>query len=42
MRFLPQIVEYERLSSSQIIVTNGLGADNRVVINGTSLLNQVR
>lgn len=41
-RFLPQIVQYERLSAHQVIVTGGLGADNRVVVTGTSLLNQVR
>lgn len=41
-RFLPQIVEYEELEPGTVVITNGLGADNRVVVAGTSLLNQVR
>lgn len=41
-RFLPQIVQYQQLSPSEVIVTSGLGEDNRVVVSGTSLLNQVR
>ncbi|QTH63626.1 efflux RND transporter periplasmic adaptor subunit [Psychrosphaera ytuae] len=41
-RFLPQIVEYEELEPGLVVITNGLGADNRVVVEGSSLLNQVR
>jgi cobalt-zinc-cadmium efflux system membrane fusion protein len=41
-RFLPQIVEYEELKPGVVIITNGLGGDNRVVVTGSSLLNQVR
>lgn len=41
-RFLPQIVQYHQLSPNEVLVTAGLGADNRVVVGGTSLLNQVR
>lgn len=41
-RFLPQIVEYEDLESGVLVITKGLGADNRVVVEGSSLLNQVR
>lgn len=41
-RFLPQIVQYREISANQVLITQGLGADNRVVIAGTSLLNQVR
>lgn len=41
-RFLPQIVEYEELEPGVVMITNGLGADNRVVVQGSSLLNQVR
>ena len=41
-RFLPQIIEYQVLEPGLVIVTNGLGEDNRVVVSGTSLLNQVR
>ena len=41
-QFLPQIVEYEELDPGVVMITNGLGADNRVVVEGSSLLNQVR
>lgn len=41
-RFLPQIVEYKELEPGVVLITNGLGSDNRVVVEGTSLLNQVR
>ncbi|GGD60848.1 efflux RND transporter periplasmic adaptor subunit [Lacimicrobium alkaliphilum] len=41
-RFMPQIVRYQMLGEQSIVITAGLGADNRVVISGASLLNQVR
>jgi hypothetical protein len=41
-RFLPQIVEYEELEPGFVVITKGLGTDNRVVVEGSSLLNQVR
>jgi cell division protein FtsB len=41
-RFLPQLVRYSEVSPSKVLITHGLGADNRVVTFGTSLLNQVR
>jgi len=41
-RFLPQIVEYQQLQPGAVVITNGLGSDNRVVVEGASLLNQVR
>ena len=41
-RFLPQVVGYQNIEPGIVVVTSGLGADNRVVVNGTSLLNQVR
>ena len=41
-RFLPQIVEYQPLEPGVVVITKGLGAHNRVVVKGTSLLNQVR
>lgn len=41
-RFLPQPVKYEVLEPGFVLVTHGLGADNRVVVEGASLLNQVR
>lgn len=41
-RFLPQIVRYQNIEADIIAITHGLGSDNRVVVNGTSLLNQIR
>ncbi|AWL13145.1 hypothetical protein HMF8227_02693 [Saliniradius amylolyticus] len=41
-RFLPQQIQYQALGPDRVVITQGLGADNRVVVNGTSLLNQVR
>lgn len=41
-RFMPQIVEYQELEPGVVVITKGLGADNRVVVEGASLLNQVR
>lgn len=41
-RFIPQQVQFEKLSAKRVIVTNGLGSDNRVVVDGASLLNQIR
>jgi cobalt-zinc-cadmium efflux system membrane fusion protein len=41
-RYLPQQVTVAPLDPRTAIVTNGLGADNRVVVQGASLLNQIR
>jgi cobalt-zinc-cadmium efflux system membrane fusion protein len=41
-RFVPQIVQYRQISPSKVLITQGLGTDNRVVTAGTSLLSQVR
>lgn len=41
-RFMSQVVEYQQLGAGKVVITKGLGADNRVVVAGTSLLNQVR
>ena len=41
-RFLPQLVQYQALEPGKVLITQGLGADNRVVVEGASLLNQVR
>lgn len=41
-RFLPQVIDYQSLANNRVLVTSGLAEDNRVVVNGTSLLNQVR
>lgn len=40
--FLPQLIKYENLQPGVVLITQGLGADNRVVVEGASLLNQVR
>ena len=41
-RFIAQQVRYTVLSSNEVMVTKGLGTDNRVVVQGASLLNQIR
>ncbi len=41
-RFLPQLVQYSQLDPEHVLIRHGLGADNRVVVQGASLLNQVR
>jgi hypothetical protein len=41
-RYLPQQVTVTPLDPKMVIVTNGLGADNRVVVQGASLLSQIR
>ena len=41
-RFLPQQVQYKVLDPERVLIVQGLGADNRVVVQGASLLNQVR
>lgn len=41
-RFLPQQVQYKRLDPEHVLIVQGLGGDNRVVVQGASLLNQVR
>lgn len=41
-RFLPQKVQLTDLGDSEVLITHGLGADNRVVVKGATLLNQVR
>ncbi|KRS20530.1 membrane protein [Alishewanella sp. WH16-1] len=41
-RFLPQIVRYMPLNDTEVLITAGLGADNRVVVQGANLLNQIR
>lgn len=41
-RFLPQRVQLVELSGTEVMITHGLGADNRVVVQGATLLNQVR
>lgn len=41
-RFLPQQVQYMALDPERVLIQQGLGSDNRVVVHGASLLNQVR
>ena len=41
-RFIPQPVTVRPLDSSHVVVTAGLGADNRVVIEGAALIAQIR
>jgi len=41
-RYLPQPVRYQALDSRSVVITNGLSADNRVVVQGASLIAQIR
>jgi biotin carboxyl carrier protein len=42
LRFIPQPVEARPLDGNTVVVTRGLGADNRVVVRGAALINQIR
>jgi len=41
-RYIPQPVRYRPLDAKQVVVTHGLGVDNRVVVQGASLIAQIR
>ncbi len=41
-RFIPQPVQFQPLDATTVVVTHGLGADNRVVVQGASLIAQIR
>jgi hypothetical protein len=41
-RFIPQPVEVRALDAEPVLVTAGLGADNRVVVDGAALIAQIR
>jgi membrane fusion protein, heavy metal efflux system len=41
-RFIPQPVQYRALDAQTVVVTQGLGADNRVVVQGAPLIAQIR
>ena len=41
-RYTPQPVELRALDATTVVVTKGLAADNRVVVRGAALINQVR
>lgn len=41
-RYIPQAVQYRALDAATVVVTQGLGADNRVVVQGAPLIAQIR
>jgi membrane fusion protein, heavy metal efflux system len=41
-RYLPQPVQFQLLDAQTVLVTKGLAADNRVVVQGASLIAQIR
>lgn len=41
-RFIAQPVEYQALDARQVVITKGLADENRVVVSGTNLINQIR
>lgn len=41
-RFIPQPVQFKPLDAQTVVVTRGLGADNRVVVQGAPLIAQIR
>jgi len=41
-RYIPQPVQFRPLDARTVVVTQGLGADNRVVVQGASLVAQIR
>lgn len=41
-RYIPQPVQFRRLDAQTVVVTAGLGADNRVVVQGANLIAQIR
>ena len=41
-RFIPQPVQHRTLDAQTVVVTHGLGADNRVVVQGAPLIAQIR
>ncbi|WP_091458235.1 efflux RND transporter periplasmic adaptor subunit [Giesbergeria anulus] len=41
-RYIPQPVQYQALDATRIVVTKGLGDENRVVTQGASLIAQIR
>lgn len=42
MRFIAQPVQAKALDARTVVVTKGLSPENRVVVSGTSLINQIR
>ena len=41
-RYLPQPVQFRSLDAQTVVITRGLGADNRVVVQGANLIAQIR
>ncbi|WP_341709425.1 efflux RND transporter periplasmic adaptor subunit [Limnobacter sp.] len=41
-RFIALPVEYQILDARQVVITKGLADENRVVVSGTNLINQIR
>ena len=41
-RYIPQPVQYRALDAQTVVVTQGLGTDNRVVVDGAPLIAQIR
>ncbi|MFN9212464.1 MAG: efflux RND transporter periplasmic adaptor subunit, partial [Betaproteobacteria bacterium] len=41
-RFIPQPVQYQPLDAATVLIEQGLGADNRVVVQGAPLIAQIR
>jgi hypothetical protein len=41
-RFIPQPVQFRALDAGTVVVTQGLGVDNRVVVQGAPLIAQIR
>lgn len=41
-RYIPQPVQYQALDANRIVVTKGLGDENRVVVQGAALIAQIR
>jgi hypothetical protein len=41
-RYIPQPVQFRPLDAGTVVVTQGLGADNRVVVQGAALIAQIR
>jgi hypothetical protein len=41
-RFMPQPVQFQALDAVTVLVTQGLAADNRVLVQGAALVAQIR
>jgi cobalt-zinc-cadmium efflux system membrane fusion protein len=41
-RFIPQPVQFRPLDATTVVITQGLGTENRVVVQGASLIAQIR